>query len=187
MKYFITTNEDGWVITISEREDSSPVTPAILTETELSEIPVLVRPDPHSQLKLVGLELVWVDPRTFTEIKAAKREQINAWWLTANRKGFTFGGKLIRMADELDQWNINGTNGTVALTGGFPPGWKGFWKASDNTYVAIPDVATWKDFYSAMAAQGAANFGTSQALKAQLDAAQTVAEVEAVVWPASLD
>lgn len=139
-------------------------------------------PNQHSQLKYVEGELVWLDVRTLEQAKEAKREQINQWRITATRAGFTFDGRLVS-TDELGRSDIDGTNGTVALTGAFPVGWPGYWKAEDNTLIEIPDIPTWKDFYGAMAAKGAANFATSQALKVQLAAATTAAEVEAVAWP----
>ncbi|MBT9493860.1 MAG: DUF4376 domain-containing protein [Paucibacter sp.] len=126
---------------------------------------------------------MWIDPRTLEQAREAKREQINTWRIAATRAGFTFDGRLVS-TDELGRSDIDGTNGTVALTGEFPSGWPGYWKAEDNTLIQIPDIPTWKAFYGAMAAKGAANFATSQGLKAQLAAAQTKAEVEAVAWPA---
>lgn len=137
---------------------------------------------PGLKLRRVGLQLVWEDPRPLAELKAAKNTEINSARLAANRKGFQFAGKLIS-TDELSRSDIDGTNGTVTLTGEFPAGWPGAWKTDDNSYVAVPDVATWRAFYAAMTAQGSANFATAQALKAQLASATTAAEVEAVVWP----
>ena len=52
----------------------------------------------------------------------------------------------------------------------------------DNSLLPIPDVAAWTAFYGAMVAAGNANFGKAQQLKAALEAANTVAEVAAVVW-----
>jgi len=134
------------------------------------------------EVRVVDGALAIVDPRSLDELKAAKNAEINAARLAANRAGFMFAGKLIS-TDELSRSDIDGTNGFVALTGAFPDGWPGVWKADDNSYVPITDLATWQAFYSAMVAQGAANFATSQALKAQLSDAETRAEVEAIVWP----
>lgn len=58
----------------------------------------------------------------------------------------------------------------------------GAWKAMDNSYVAIPDVGTFKAMHAAMTAQGTVNFGHSQTLKAALAAATTVEQIEAIVW-----
>jgi len=75
-------------------------------------------------------------------------------------------------------------NGYVSLNSAMPPGWAsvGGWKAVDNTYVVIPDIAAWKAFYLSMFAAGNANFAKAQTLKAQLAAATTVEQINAIVW-----
>jgi len=124
----------------------------------------------------------WEDPRTLADLKAAKNAAINSARLRANQSHFMFAGKQIAV-DPLSRSDIDAMHGTVLMLQAMPAGWPGAWKAMDNTFVAIPDVATWGAFYGAMVAQGMQNFAHSQALKAQLDAATTPAEVEAVpVW-----
>ena len=111
----------------------------------------------------------------------AKNADINAARLAANFSTFTHGGKVFA-CDQLSRSDIDGTNGYVALYSALPVGWLGGWKAVDNTYTAIADVAAWKAFYSSMFAVGNANFAHAQALKAQLASAQTLADVEAIQW-----
>ena len=111
----------------------------------------------------------------------AKNADINAARLEANFSTFTHGGKVFA-CDQLSRSDIDGTNGYVALYGALPVGWLGGWKAVDNTYTAIADVAAWKAFYSSMFAAGNANFAHAQALKAQLESAQTIEDVEAIQW-----
>ena len=84
--------------------------------------------------------------------------------------------------NQLSRSDIDGTNGFVAINGALPPGWPGGWKAIDNTYTPIPDIEAWKAFYASMFAAGNANFAHAQVLKAQLAAASTPAEVEAIQW-----
>ena len=115
------------------------------------------------------------------DLKAKKNAEINAARLAANLSAFTHAGKQIA-CDQLSRSDIDGTNGFVALYGALPPGWPGGWKAVDNTYVSIADVAAWRAFYSSMFAAGNANFAKSQALKTQLDAATTAEEVAAIAW-----
>lgn len=115
------------------------------------------------------------------ELKAAKNAEINAARLAANFSTFTHAGKLIA-CDQLSRSDIDGTNGFVSLYGSMPPGWPGGWKAVDNTYVSIADVAAWKAFYSSMFAAGNANFAKAQALKTQLDAATTAEQIAAIAW-----
>lgn len=118
-------------------------------------------------------------PIDLAELKARKNASINAARLKANQSHFTFAGKQIA-TDPLSRSDIDGAHGIIVATGALPPGWPGGWKAINNEYVLIPDVPTWLAFYGAMVAQGTANFAHAQALKAQLAAATTPAEVEAV-------
>ena len=121
----------------------------------------------------------WCDPRTLDDAKAEKRRAINAARLQATYSSFTFQGHEIA-CDQLSRSDIDGVNGTVATTGALPVDFPGHWKTKANDYVPIPDVATWNGFYAAMVAQGTANFARSQQLKAQVEAATTVEQVDAI-------
>jgi hypothetical protein len=123
----------------------------------------------------------WFDPRTLAGVKVAKNSEINAARASANQTVFYFQSHPIQV-DALSRSDIDGVNGAVALNGVMPTGWVGGWKTADNSFVSIPDVATWKDFYQAMVAQGQTNFAHSESLKALLVTATTIAEVEAIVW-----
>lgn len=120
----------------------------------------------------------WEDPRTLADHKAVKNDAINEGRSRANQTSFTYEGKQIAV-DQLSRGDIDGAHGDW-LIGNVPADWPGGWKTMDNTYVAIPDQATWFLFYKAMTAQGTANFVHAQTLKAQLAAATTPEEVEAV-------
>lgn len=113
--------------------------------------------------------------------KASKNLQINQWRAAANQSYFTYAGKQIA-CDALSRSDIDALANSIALTGAFPVGFPGAWKAMDNSYVAIPDVGTFKAMHAAMTAQGTVNFGHSQTLKAALAAATTVEQIEAIVW-----
>lgn len=121
----------------------------------------------------------WVDPRTLDEVKAIKNAAIDRARGVANTSFFVFQGKQISV-DPLSRSDIDAAHGAILMLQAMPPGWPGGWKAKDRTIVQIPDVATWAQFYGTMVATGTANFNHSQVLKAQLAAASTVAEVEAV-------
>lgn len=123
----------------------------------------------------------WFDPRTLQDLKATKNSYINIERLKANQSTFTFNGKQIAV-DPLSRGDIDATHGIILLTNAMPVDWVGGWKAVDNTFVAIPDKATWESFYTAMVSQGSINFAHSQALKAQLAAATTIEEIEAITW-----
>jgi hypothetical protein len=123
----------------------------------------------------------WLDPRTLAERRAVKNAEITAARLQANQTSFTYLGQEIAV-DALSRSDIDCTHGVVLLTGAMPPGWQGGWKTVANTYVPIPDVATWSAFYLAMNSQGARNFDHSQALKAQLAAATSFEAIDAITW-----
>ncbi len=113
--------------------------------------------------------------------KASKNVQINQWRLKANNESFTFAGKHIA-TDDLSMRDILVTNGRIANRGTLPPEWLGGWKALNNSVVAIPSVAVWMDFIDAMYDQGNTNFKHAQMLKTALAAAETVDQVNAIVW-----
>ena len=122
----------------------------------------------------------WTEQVTLLDdLKAAKNAAINAARLKANQSHFTFAGKQIAV-DPLSRSDIDAAHGAILMLGAMPGGWPGGWKAMDNTIVPIADLATWGQFYGAMVAQGTANFARAQALKAQLAAATTPEEVDAV-------
>ena len=113
--------------------------------------------------------------------KLEKNLQINTWRETANKTSFTFAGKQIAV-DDLSTKDILFANAEINNRSALPANWVGGWKTLDNSFVAIPTIDAWRDFISAMYGQGVVNFGRSQQLKAQLAAATTLAEVEAIVW-----
>lgn len=123
----------------------------------------------------------WSDQRTLEQTKAAKNAEINAARAAANQTYFTYAGKQIAV-DALSRSDIDAANGIISLTGALPGGWPGAWKTVDNSYVLLSDVAAWTSFFTAMVAQGTANFQHSQTLKAALASAATVAEVDAITW-----
>lgn len=120
-------------------------------------------------------------PKKLSERKADKNAEINAARLAANEGTFTHAGKVFA-CDKLSRGDIESTNGIVILFGELPKDWPGGWKAVDNTYTAIADVAAWKAFYASMYAAGIANFVKAQTLKAQLAAATTAKQVNAIAW-----
>jgi len=118
---------------------------------------------------------------TLDELKAAKNAEINLARAGANTSTFPHDGKTFA-CDALSRSDIDGVNGYVALYGALPPAFPGAWKAADNSYYPIADVAAWKAFYASMVATGTANFVHAQTLKAQLAEATTPEAVAAIVW-----
>jgi len=113
--------------------------------------------------------------------RARKVADINQARVSADGGYFEFGGKQIDT--DLDSMRqINAVTNHVALMGDFPPGFPGAWKAVDNSYLPIPDVATWKEFISTMASKGVANFLRQQSLKADIAAASTMSAIDSIAW-----
>jgi hypothetical protein len=123
----------------------------------------------------------WYDPRTLQDIRDAATNHINNSWDEATINGFEYSGKYFSTTSS-SRSDIDGINGYVALCNAFPEGWVGAWKAKDSTYLPITSTEEWKAFYTAMVVAGLSNFSKAQQLKAQLAAATTPEEVEAVVW-----
>lgn len=143
----------------------------------MAPIAIPAQPSPHHVFNYTTKQ--WEDPRTLADLKAAKNAAINQARAKANSGFFLFQSKRIA-ADPLSRSDIDAAHGSILMLQALPPGWPGGWKSMDNEIVPIPDVATWAQFYGSMVATGTANFNHSQALKAQLAAASTPAEVEAV-------
>jgi len=113
--------------------------------------------------------------------KTAKNTQINQWREQANGSTFPYGGKHIA-CDRLSKDDIMGTALHALLFNAFPDDFPGAWKATDNSYLPMPDIATFKAMFSAMTNQGSLNFAYSQQLKTQLANAATLAAVNEIVW-----
>ncbi|MES1977317.1 MAG: DUF4376 domain-containing protein [Pseudomonadota bacterium] len=130
-----------------------------------------------------GKKLLDETPPVYTleQLKAAKAAEINHARLTANFTTFNHASKTFA-CDQLSRSDIDGTNGTITLTGDFPPGWPGGWKAVDNTYIPITTRAQWEAFYLSMCGTGAVNFAHAQTLKAAVAAATTAEQVAAITW-----
>lgn len=120
---------------------------------------------------------------TLAALKAAKNLQINEWRAQANRSTFSYSGKVIA-CDELSRSDIDAVAGAVALNGAFPADFPNAWKATDNNYISLPDIGSFKAMYNAMTAQGTLNFARSQQLKSALASAQTAQEINAIKWEA---
>lgn len=116
------------------------------------------------------------------EAKAKKNAEINEWRLAANQSTFEYQGKRFAR-DILSRSELDGVANTIKLKGTFPTGFTNSWKAIDNTYVPLPTIDDFGDFYQAMSDQGAANFAHAQRLKSELANATTVEEVESITCP----
>lgn len=151
--------------------------PTVLAQSDLDALGLEVVPDPIPTPEEIAAKTA----AEFAAAKAAKNTQINAWRATANQTTFPHAGKLIA-CDALSRSDIDAVANSIALTGAFPAGFPGAWKATDNTYIMLPNVDAFKAMHASMTLQGTINFGRSQTLKADLAAATTLAQVNAIAW-----
>lgn len=142
---------------------------------------VEIPPSPSPNCTFDWQTKTWVDPRTLEQAKEQKRQEINRLSAAAMRAQFEFGGKVVD-CDSISRSYIDAINGEVNASGQMPPNWTGAWKTTDNSWLPIPDVSTWRAFYSAMVNKGLENFAHAQRLKADLEAASTVEQVDSISW-----
>ena len=136
---------------------------------------------PSCKLVWSGTNPVWIETHSLDALKIRKAQEINQARYAANQSYFEFAGKQIA-CDAVSMLDIQSANAEIALTREMPSTWPGGWKAVDNTYVAIPDVAAWTEFVKAMVARGTAHFQHAQLLKQRLATASTPEEVVAITW-----
>jgi hypothetical protein len=120
-------------------------------------------------------------PTSLADMKAAKNAQINQWRLEANSSTFPYAGKMIA-CDPLSRSDIDAVANHIALFGGFPSEFPGGWKAVDNSIIPMPAIADFKALYQSMTTQGVANFAHAQQLKLALENADTLVQIDAIVW-----
>lgn len=126
-------------------------------------------------------EITFREQPDLQALKAAKDVEINAWRAAANLTMFPHAGKDVA-CDQLSRSDIDGVANHIALFGTYPLDFPGAWKATDKTYIPMPEVEQFKAMYRDMTAQGTANFAHAQELKLQLALADTPEEVAAIVW-----
>jgi len=137
--------------------------------------------NPMDYSMIDGELVLSMPPNSMDNLKADKNSEINAARAAANSSSFTHDGHQFA-CDALSRSDIDGITGYVALNDAFPPAFPGAWKAIDNSYYPLPDVAAWKGFLAAMVAAGSANFAHAQQLKQALADATTPEAVAAIAW-----
>jgi hypothetical protein len=185
MKQFMTVAPDGRVDALYDREDGAASLEVDGFEVIEVEQPFAngwpAGPTDTSMLHWVGGALAWVETASLDELKASKNAEINGWRAAANQATFPHAGKLVA-CDALSRSDIDAVANHIGLFGTFPTGFPMAWKATDNTYIPLPDVAAFKALYASMTAQGTANFEHSQDLKVALGNASAADAVAAIVW-----
>lgn len=142
---------------------------------------VVIPPTPNPKYSFNYITKVWENQRVLSDVQVLQKQLINKSWEQADIDGFMFSEHLIA-TDPASKGFIDSINGYVTSHNALPNNWVGGWKAADNVFVAITDVTTWQQFYSAMIAQGLSNFTKAQALKTQIMSSTTVEQVETIIW-----
>lgn len=120
-------------------------------------------------------------PGLLEERRREKNAEIDRARLGANTATFKHQGKDFAV-DALGRGDLDGTAIYVALTNSLPDNWPGVWKATDGTTIPITNVAQFRALYKAMVDQGTSNFTKAETLKAQVAAATTQAQLDAIRW-----
>jgi hypothetical protein len=124
---------------------------------------------------------------TIESLRERKTSEINAAWIRADSTAFTYAGEHFRAGPD-DVLRLNSINGYISLMNEMPPDWIGVWKTmgvggQPDSYIRVPDVESWKPFYTAFVMKGVTNYLAAQVLKARLATATTAAEIAAITWP----
>jgi hypothetical protein len=115
-------------------------------------------------------------------LRTRKSAEINAAWIRADSTAFEYSGEQFRAGAD-DVLRLTSINGYISLTNEMPPAWIGVWKTMADTYIALPDVDSWKPFYTAFVMKGVNNYLVAQALKARLVTAESAADIATIHWP----
>lgn len=118
----------------------------------------------------------WIDPRTLQAHKDAKWEDVKQSRTAAEYGGFTWDGSVFD-SDQVSQARINGAVTLATQDGGFNVNWT----LADNTVRILSAV----DVIAVGVALGQhvnACHEKARVLRAQIEAAATVEDIEATVW-----
>ena len=135
-----------------------------------------VGPSPNTFYRY-DLELgAWVDPRPLHELQAEKWAEIKRNRDTAEFGGFTWDDSQFD-SDAISQSRIQGAIQLSAMV----PGFTIDWTLANNT-VRTMNAADLANVAAALGMHVAAQHDKARTLRSQIEAATTVAEVDAVTW-----
>lgn len=118
----------------------------------------------------------WVDPRTLSDLQVAKWEQIKRDRDKAEFGGFTWDGSPFD-SDAISQSRIQGAVQLAAMAPGFTIDW-----TLANNSVRNLSAADLANVGAALGMHVATQHAKARLLRSQIEAATTVAEVDAVTW-----
>lgn len=175
MKHYAFCRSDGVVQFTSQlQDDVTPEAPAGLTLVPI-EGPLIG--GPHRVVN--GAPEPFTEEPSLDDIKAAKKADIEREREARNQLPIVFNGALFD-ADATAQRNVGAWQTQLANGKTLPDGFR--WRDYANEYHPA-DAAFVNGLGEAITLRGTELYQQMWALKAQVDAATTAAEVEAVVWP----
>lgn len=182
MKAFILTDGAATVYRAVEVPNASYIPPADPDQFWV-EVPV---PVSRHSVALIDGEVVPVQnersPAVQLEVaKAVKRRQLNAMRDTLEFGWFTWDGSIFD-ANEKSQARIQGAFQLASLALATSQAFSVDWTLADNT-VRTLSATDWMGVGQALAAHIQTCHVTARSLKAQVDAATSIEEVEAIQWP----
>lgn len=148
-------------------------------------VPMPQRPDEHHVFDYAAGQ--WTDPRTLADHQAAALRDCGAELTRRLYRPITVGGVPFD-ADPISRDRITGMILRLQQGRGLPPGWLG-WRDADNAMHWSADsagqvLASLEALSGAIENREQALLITGWTLKAQIEQATTVEQVQAVAWPA---
>ena len=137
-------------------------------------LPLPTQPSPHHTFDYATKQ--WIDHRTLDDIKLAKWEIIKQARSSAEFGGFTWDGSPFD-SDAISQSRIQGALQLADMAPGFTIDW-----TLANNSVRNLSAADLANVGAALGMHVATQHDKARTLRSQIDAATTVAEVEAVTW-----
>lgn len=132
---------------------------------------------PHSWMIWDATGFCWVDGRDLDGHKASKWEEIKAARSAAEYAGFVWDGSTFD-SDLVSQQKIMG----AAQLAGLNPSFTVDWTLADNT-VRTLDAPEMTAVGVSLGAHVEAQYVIARGLREQITTAQSIAEVDAIVWP----
>lgn len=168
----------GKTLTIPERNDATVIHEEAPSLTHYRQAGIWVeqppQPSPHHTFDYTTKQ--WVDPRTLSDLQAAKWAQIKRDRDEAEFGGFTWDGSPFD-SDAISQSRIQGAVQLAAMAPGFTIDW-----TLANNSVRNLSTADLANVGAALGMHVAAQHAKARLLRSQIEAATTVAEVDAVTW-----
>jgi hypothetical protein len=136
------------------------------------------RPSPHAQPHVVAGAIVWLDGRTLPEARAARIQALRDAREAAITAGFSWDGSAFDSA-QLSQTRLLG----LYISSQSPSFAPQPWRLADNTWRTLT-AACVAGVCAALQAHVRAQFAQFAAREAAVNAASSIAEIDAVAWEA---